>query len=94
MTDRFEINHVIEYNDLHDRPRIYVASAASILSEWPINVIYSVEVRLESPLQTDVRALICVKRSGTSMSWDSRSYYPNLAEIRSTPGEMIEIKDI
>ena len=93
MPDRFEITQLREYNDFHYRPRIYVASAGSTFSEWPINVIYSVEMRLESPGQPDVRALICAKHSGTNMSWDSRSYYPNLAEIRSALGDIIEIQE-
>jgi hypothetical protein len=93
MPDRFEVKQVREYNDFRYRPRIYVASMASTFSEWPINVIYSVEMRLDSPGQPDVRALICVKHSGTNMSWDSRSYYPNLAEIRSALGDIIEIQE-
>jgi hypothetical protein len=91
MADRFEIKQLREYNDFRYRPRIYVASAGSTFSEWPVNVIYSVEMRLDSPHQPDVRALICAKHSGTNMSWDSRSYYPNLAEIRSALGDIIEI---
>jgi hypothetical protein len=93
MPDRFEIKQLREYNDFRYRPRIYVASTGSTFSEWPINVIYSVEMRLGSPRQPDVRALICAKHSGTNMSWDSRSYYPNLAEIRSALGAIIEIQE-
>ena len=88
MPDRFEIKQVREYNDLRYWPRIYVAS---VFDEWPINVIYSVEMRLDSPRQPGVRALICAKHSGTNMSWDSRSYYPDLTEIRSALGDVIEI---
>ena len=91
MPDRFEIRQVREYNDFSYRPRIYVASTASTFSEWPINVIYTVEMRLDSPRQTGVRALICAKHSGTNMSWDRRSYYPNLTEIRAALGDIIEI---
>jgi hypothetical protein len=93
LPDRFEITQLREYNDFHYRPRIYVASAGSTFSEWPINVIYSVEMRLDSPGQPNVRALICAKHSGVNMSWDSRSYYPNLAGIRSALGDIIEIQE-
>jgi hypothetical protein len=91
MPDRFEIKQLREYNDFRSLPRIYVSSAGSIFSGWPINVIYSVEMRLDSPGQPGVRALICAKRSGLNRSWNVRTYYPNLAEIRSALGDIIEI---
>ena len=90
MPDRFEIKQLREYNDFNYRPRIYVASTGSTFSEWPMKVINFVEMRLGSPRQLDVRTLICARHSGTNMSRDSRSYYPNLAEIRSALGAIIE----
>jgi hypothetical protein len=91
MPDRFEIKQVREYNDFRYWPRIYVASVASVFEELPINVIYSVEMRLDSPRQPGVRALICAKHNDPHMTWDSRRYYPNLAEIHSALGDIIEI---
>lgn len=90
MPDRFEIKQLREYNDFNYRPRIYVASTGSTFSEWPMKVINFVEMRLGSSRQLDVRALICARHSGTNMSRDSRSYYPNSAEIRSALGAIIE----
>jgi hypothetical protein len=80
MPGRFEIKQLREDND-----------SGSTFWEWPSNDIYSVEMRLDSPGQPGVRALICAKRSGLNRSWNVRTYYPNLAEIRSALGDIIEI---
>jgi len=89
--DTFEISEVREYNDLRHAPRIYVASSNSSYMDWPANVIYSVEMRLHSPRQPGVRALICEKSSGAEMHWNPRKYYPTLVQIREALGELIEI---
>lgn len=87
---RFEISQVREYNDVSHVPRVYVAGLSSF-SEWPINVVYSVEMRLRSAEKPGVRALICSKHSGVNMSLDRNTYYPNLAEIRAALGDLITI---
>lgn len=89
--DRFEISEVREYNDLRHWPRIYVASSG-VFEDWPANVVYSVELRLHSPRQPDVRALICARHSGAEIHWNARAYYPTLAQIRRALGDVIEIR--
>ena len=91
MPDRFKIKQLREDNDSGSFPRFFVAPAGSSFSDWPSNDVYSVEMRLDSPAQPGVRALICAKRSGLNRSWNVRTYYPNLAEIRSALGDIIEI---
>ena len=88
--DTFRITEVREYNDLRFAPRIYVA-AGSMFEDWPANVVYSVELRLQSERQPGVRALICSRHSGAEIHWDAREYYPDLAQIRAALGDVIEI---
>jgi hypothetical protein len=89
--DSFEISEVREYNDRRFAPRIYVATTVSMLEDWPANIVYSVEMRLHSPRQPGVRALICSRHSGAEMHSNTRAYYPDLVQIRAALGEVIEI---
>ena len=89
--DTFAIEEVREYNDLRHAPRIYVASARSMFEDWPANVVYTVEMRLLSPRQPGVRALICSRHSGAEIYWNARAYYPAIDQMRTALGEIIEI---
>ena len=82
---KFEISQVREYNDYRYQPRIY-ASLTRVRYDPPSDVIYTVEMRLQSEQQPGVRALICVRHVAAY-----GRYYPTLAEIRVALGDVIEI---
>ena len=92
LPGRFEIEQVREYNDLRSAPRIYVASIKSRFEDWPANIVYSVELRLHSDTQPDVRALICSRHSGAEMYPNARRYYPTREEIDLALGDYIDIQ--
>ncbi len=52
----------------------------------PSYYLYRVEMKLSSPEQPDVQALICSRKWGTS-----GNYYPTLKEIRLALGDIIEV---
>ncbi|MCH7882611.1 MAG: hypothetical protein IIB69_13790 [Proteobacteria bacterium] len=83
---QFEIIKVREYDEHQYFPGNFVAS----LLEWhniPPIVIFTVEMRLKSPEQPGVRALICAKQVESY-----GRHYPTLAEIKTALGNAIEIK--
>lgn len=82
---KFEVTEVREYNDYRYSPRIY-ASLTLVSRDPPSNVIYSVDMRLQSQQQPGVRSLICVKHVDAY-----GRYYPTLAEMRVALGDAIEI---
>ena len=87
LPGRFDILKVRESNDLRYASRVFVASRDGFFYDPPSNVIYQVEMRLESAEQPDVRALICAKRVD-----DYGHHYPTLAEIRTALGDLIVIE--
>ncbi len=60
--------------------------------EFPTNVIFELEMRLNSTEQPGVMALYCAKRVMVWNLVNTKQYYPNNTEIITALGNTIEIK--
>jgi len=58
----------------------------------PTNVIFELEMRLNSTEQPGVMALYCAKRVMVMKMVNTKQYYPNNTEIKTALGDTIEIK--
>ena len=84
----FDIVKVRQRDDDTGRTRIFVASAGDPF-DFPSNVTYEIEMRLQSGEQPDVRSLFCAKR--VDQLPRGRNLFPKLDEMRAALGELIEI---
>jgi hypothetical protein len=85
---RFDVREVRRYNDRFNHLRILVASTLWIGEGGPSNTTYTLEMRLKSADQPDVRSLFCVKESDLGPRWQ----YPTIAEIRIALGDAVTIE--
>ena len=88
---QFEIIKVREFNDSVYFPATFVVSRG-ISSDFPMDIIFEVEMRLKSPQQPDVWAMYCAKQVTVFSPIFSSSYYPKLPDIRVALGSTVEIK--
>ena len=88
---QFEIIEVREFNDSVYFPATFVVSRG-ISSDFPMDVIFEVEMRLKSTQQPDVWAMYCAKQVTVFSPIFSSSYYPKLPDIRVALGSTVEIK--
>ena len=88
---QFEITKVREINDSLYFPATFVVPRG-ISSDFPLDVIFEVEMRLKSPQQPDVWAMYCAKQVTVFSPVFSSSYYPKLPDIRVALGSTVEIK--
>ncbi len=84
---RFDVREVRRYND-RSNSLILVASTLWIGEGGPSNTFYTLEMRLKSADQPDVRSLFCVKESDL---WP-RLQYPTIEEIRIALGDTVTIE--
>jgi hypothetical protein len=84
---RFDVREVRQSNDRFSDSIILVASTRWERSGFPSNTFFTLEMRLRSSEQPDVRSLFCVKESG-----DRGSHYPNIEEIRIALGDAVTIE--
>ena len=91
LPGQFEIVKVRESNDAPYFPGTFgVARGQS--SDFTLNVIFEVEMRLKSAQQPDVWAMYCAKQVTVFSPIFSSSYYPKLPDIRVALGSTVEIK--
>jgi hypothetical protein len=83
---RFEVREVRRYNDGYHDPTILVASA-TWMGDGRSLIFYTLEMRLRSTDQPDVRALFCVKESDLPGSQN-----PTFEEIRIALGDAVTIE--
>ena len=88
---QFEIIKVREFNDSLFFPGPFVVSHG-ISSDFPLDVIFEVEMRLKSAQQPDVWAMYCARQVTVFSPIFSSSYYPKLTDIRVALGNTVEIK--
>jgi len=86
---QFEIIKVREFNDSMYFPGTFVVSLSS---DFPLDVIFEVEMRLKSAQQPDVWAMYCARQMTVYSPIFRSSYYPKLADIRIALGNTAEIK--
>ena len=88
---QFEIIKIRKFNDYSSFPGTIVASRKWIF-DFPVVVIFEVEMRLKSAEQPGVRSLFCAKQVQVFSPFNSKRHYPSLTEIRTALGDAIEIK--
>ncbi len=88
---RFDIIKVREFNDSPYFPGTFVVSRG-ISSDFPLDVIFEVEMRLKSSQQPDVWAMYCARQVTVYSPIFSSAYYPKLTDIRVALGNTVEIK--
>ena len=86
---QFEIIKVREFNDSMYFPGTFVVSLSS---DFPLDVIFEVEMRLKSSQQPDVWAMYCARQMTVYSPIFRSSYYPKLADISVALGNTVEIK--
>ena len=91
LPGQFEIIRVHESNDSQYFPGTFVVSRG-ISSDFPLDVIFEVEMRLKSARQPDVWAMYCARQVTVFSPIFRSSYYPKLADIRVALGNTVEIK--
>ena len=84
---RFDVREVRQSNDRFSDSIILVASTMRLREGPPSNTFFTLEMRLRSTDQPDVRSLFCVKESG-----ERGRHYPNIEEIRIALGEAVTIE--
>jgi hypothetical protein len=82
----FEVREVRQYNDGYSDSRILVASAMWMGNGRSV-IFYTLEMRLRSTDQPDVRALFCVKESDLP-----GRQYPTFEEIKIALGDVVTIE--
>jgi hypothetical protein len=83
---RFEVREIRQYNDGYHDPTILVASTM-FMGDGRSLIFYTLEMRLRSTDQPDVRALFCVKESDLP-----GRQYPTFEEIRIALGDAVTIE--
>ncbi len=89
---QFEIFRVHESNDSQYFPGTFVVSRG-ISSDFPLDVIFEVEMRLKSAQQPDVWAMYCARQMTVFSPFFSSSYYPKLSDIRVALGNTVELRE-
>ena len=89
---QFEIIKVREYNDSLYFPGTFVVPRG-ISSDFPLDVIFEVEMRLNSTQQPDVWAMYCARQVTVYSPIFRSSYYPKLADISVALGNTVEIRE-
>jgi hypothetical protein len=87
----FEIIKLRKFNDYSQFPGTFTVSRRWDL-DFPVFIIFEVEMRLASAEQPGVRSLICAKQVHVFSPVNMSRHYPNLAEIKATLSHAIEIK--
>ncbi len=87
---QFEIIKVREFNDSMYFPGTFVVTLSS---DFPLDVIFEVEMRLKSAQQPDVWAMYCARQMTVYSPIFRSSYYPKLADISVALGNTVEIKE-
>ena len=88
---QFEIIKIRKFNDYSSFPGTFVASRKWIY-DFPVVVIFEVEMRLKSAEQPGIRSLFCAKQVQVFSPFNSKRHYPSLTEIRTALVDAIEIK--
>ncbi len=88
---QFEIIRVREFNDSLYFPGTFVVPRG-ISSDFPLDVIFEVEMRLKSAQQPDVWAMYCARQVTVFSPIFRSSYYPKLADISVALGNTVEIR--
>jgi hypothetical protein len=89
---QFEVFKVRQSNDSDIFPGTFVMSRG-ISSDFPLDVIFEVEMRLKSSQQPDVWAMYCAKQVTVFSPIFSSSFYPKLADIGVALGNTVEIRE-
>ena len=84
---RFDVRQVRQSNDRFNDSIILVASTRRLGGGLPSNTFFTLEMRLRSSEQPDVRSLFCVKESG-----DRGVHYPTYDEIEIALGDAVTIE--
>ena len=90
---QFEIIKVREFNDSLYFPGTFVVSRG-ISSDFPLDVIFEVEMRLKSTQQPDVWAMYCARQVTVFSPIFRSSFYPKLADIGIALGNTVEIREL
>ena len=92
LPGQFEIIRVREFNDSPYFPGTFgVARGHS--SDFTLDVIFEVEMRLKSAQQPDVWAMYCARQVTVLSPFFPSSYYPKLADISVALGNTVEIRE-
>ncbi|MFA9419970.1 MAG: hypothetical protein ACERLB_07445 [Gammaproteobacteria bacterium] len=84
---RFDVREVRQSNDRFNDSIILVASTMRMREGQPSNTFFTLEMRLRSTDQPDVRSLFCVKESGLR-----GRHYPTFNEINIALGDAVTIE--
>jgi hypothetical protein len=84
---RFDVREVRQRNDRFNDSIILVASNTWRGGGAPSNTFFTLEMRLRSAEQPDVRSLFCVKESGFR-----GTHYPSFDEIKIALGDAVTIE--
>ena len=87
LPGRFEIRQVRQSNDRFNDTINLVASTMWVRDGHPSNTFYTLEMRLRSTDQPDVRSLFCVKESNLR-----GTHYPSFEEIKIALGDAVTIE--
>lgn len=86
LPGEFAITRVRKFNDRYAMPGVY--DLKDMFLDPPSDVIYEIEMRLQSAEQPEVRALICRNHVN-----GYRELYPRLGEIRLALGSLVTLSD-
>jgi len=87
LPGRFDVREVRQSNDRFQDSIILVASTMWVWEGLPSNTFFTLEMRLRSTDQPDVRSLFCVKESSLR-----GRHYPSIEEIRIALGDAATIE--
>ena len=87
LPGRFDVREVRQSNDRFNDTINLVASTMWTADGLPSNTFFTLEMRLKSAEQPDVRSLFCVKESSLR-----GAHYPNIEEIRIALGDAVTIE--
>jgi len=86
LPGRFDVREVRQSNDRFNDTINLLASTMWTANGLPSNTFFTLEMRLRSADQPDVRSLFCVKESSLR-----GRHYPNIEEIRIALGDAVTI---
>jgi hypothetical protein len=92
LPGQFEIIKVREFDDSLYFPGTFVVPRG-ISFDFPLDVIFEVEMRLNSTQQPDVWAMYCARQMTVFSPFFRPSYYPKLADISVALGNTVEIRE-
>ena len=92
LPGQFEIIRVRESNDSPYFSGTFVV-ARGHSSDFTLDVIFEVEMRLKSTQQPDVWAMYCARQVTVLSPFFRSSYYPKLADISVALGNTVEIRE-